>query len=186
MLTISSPSAIDPIIDKLVELSEDSHYNNFDLSAVIRFNITGYKEFALKQPKPYHLFVLLSANQGVCKICPSLERTLDRASLSYYGVGAHTDEKDPVFFGVIDAYTNSEIQRVHELKAVPLLVHFGPKSALTKKKRSGAVMIKSGLPSASLPCITIPWSMLENMPDIDMNCIHSAIIAQVIGHVLAL
>ncbi|EER18948.1 hypothetical protein Pmar_PMAR017544, partial [Perkinsus marinus ATCC 50983] len=92
-------------------------------SAVIRFNITGYKEFALKQPKPYHLFVLLSANQGV---------------------GAHTDEKDPVFFGVIDAYTNSEIQRVHELKAVPLLVHFGPKSALTKKKRSGAVMIKSG------------------------------------------
>ncbi|EER15782.1 hypothetical protein Pmar_PMAR009899 [Perkinsus marinus ATCC 50983] len=112
-LTISSPSAIDPIIDKLVELSEDSHYNNFDLSAVIRFNITGYKEFALKQPKPYHLFVLLSANQGV---------------------GAHTDEKDPVFFGVIDAYTNSEIQRVHELKAVPLLFGCVESIRLTEPK----------------------------------------------------
>ncbi|KAF4656224.1 tumor suppressor candidate 3 [Perkinsus olseni] len=137
-----------PKIDQLADLTEDSHYNNFDLSAVIRLNITGYKEYALKQPKPYHIFIMFTANSGVCKVCPHLERSFDRASLSYYAIGAHHTadvdvDDDPVFFGMIDAYSNTELQRLHELKAVPLLVHFSHKSQLTKKKKSGTLAIKA-------------------------------------------
>ncbi|KAF4744540.1 tumor suppressor candidate 3, partial [Perkinsus olseni] len=81
-----------------------------------------------------------------CKVCPHLERSFDRASLSYYAVGAHHTADgvdDPVFFGMIDAYSNTELQRLHELKAVPLLVHFSHKSQLTKKKKSGTLAIKA-------------------------------------------
>lgn len=79
-----------------------------------------------------YIFVLLNANQGVFKVCFGLGRPLHRASLFYYAVvvvvvvvtyegfcylqpqvGVLTDGNYPVFFGVIDACTNSEIPRLH-------------------------------------------------------------------------
>mmetsp|Transcript_8402 Transcript_8402/g.7014 ORF Transcript_8402/g.7014 Transcript_8402/m.7014 type:complete len:112 (-) Transcript_8402:15-350(-) len=53
----------------------------------------------------------------------------------------------PVFFGIIDAYTNSELQRVHELKSVPILAHLSQKAGQsTKKKKSGALALKDSFP----------------------------------------
>ncbi|EER12856.1 hypothetical protein Pmar_PMAR028728, partial [Perkinsus marinus ATCC 50983] len=99
-------------------------------SAAITLDVDDYKELIIKNPRPYHTFVLVSAPTAVCDVCGPIGVSFEKAAISHYMVD------DEVFFVKLDAYNHRGFQRIHGFRSVPHLIHLHEDSKLKHKKAS--------------------------------------------------
>jgi len=118
-------------------------------SRVIEFDAASYKEYAVKYPKPYQLFVLFTADHGLCRVCANYEQMFAKVA----------DSAPEVFFAKIDGSKNPRAMELHEMTTVPVIAHYTEDKSFLKKK--GALTIK---PQDSFPIMKMnpePQELLD-------------------------
>eukprot|EP00386_Alphamonas_edax_P012553 GDKI01039144.1.p1 GENE.GDKI01039144.1~~GDKI01039144.1.p1 ORF type:complete len:375 (+),score=103.97 GDKI01039144.1:1-1125(+) len=124
-------------LSQLVQLSAESKTN------VISLTLNDYRNYVLKNPRPYHMFLLFSGDGSFCADCPKIERAYEAVALSYRESGEFKPSggKMPVFFGHVDAVANTQIAMLHDIKTIPHLFNTEPKS-LKKAPNGPALLFK--------------------------------------------
>eukprot|EP01066_Platyproteum_vivax_P008928 Platyproteum_vivax@DN3873_c0_g1_i1.p1 len=117
--------------NKIAQLTEFAKTHPYNL---ISLNTANYRDFILKNPRNYHVFVLYTADKKYCADCPKVERRFGNAARSYF----HSQGPIPVFFALVDAYSERQIVEIHNMQSVPLMIHTAPKSL---KKAGGIIKI---------------------------------------------
>ena len=92
-------------------------------------DIGDYREFVLKSPKPYQVFVMFTSEPKFCRVCVAYERVFQHVALSYL-----KDGKEDVVFTLIELSKMQEALHLHGIKHMPLIVHVNHQTALIKKK----------------------------------------------------
>ena len=105
-------------------------------NGIIPFDDETYKEYALLYPKPYHLFVLYTAEAKYCKVCPAYEKIF-RVVVDAFPTGGDK----PVVFGILNASKHPKALELHGMKHVPAISTFDQERSFLKKK-NGALTIK--------------------------------------------
>ncbi|KAF4685464.1 tumor suppressor candidate 3 [Perkinsus olseni] len=119
----------------LQQLTKQAFEDTRGRSAIITLDTDDYKELIIDNPRPYHVFVLITAPQAVCDVCDPIGKSFSQAAISHY-MADDDDEEEPVFFVQLDAFNNRDFQTIHGFKSVPHLVHLHEGSKLKHRKSS--------------------------------------------------
>lgn len=111
---------------------------------IIEFEHDTYTEYAVLYPKPYHLFVLYTAEAKYCKVCPAYERIFRIVADAF-----PTGGDKPVVFGILNASKHPKSLELHGMKHVPAISTFDHDRSFLKKK-DGSLTIK---PKDTFPII---------------------------------
>ncbi|CEL97814.1 unnamed protein product [Vitrella brassicaformis CCMP3155] len=112
---------------------------------IVHLNNTGYKEFAIRAPRPYYLVILYTADPQYCEICGKMAPFYQQVALSYHLAGAHrhTDQHLPVLFATVEASRNDKVFQLHGLKTAPHVLVTDSRS-FKKAGKGGVVAFKKG------------------------------------------
>ncbi|KAF4731644.1 hypothetical protein FOZ63_000651, partial [Perkinsus olseni] len=68
----------------LQQLTKQAFEDTRGRSAIITLDTDEYKELVIDNPRPYHVFVLITAPQAVCDVCDPIGKSFSQAAIAHY------------------------------------------------------------------------------------------------------
>lgn len=98
--------------------------------SLISLSVSSLRPLIESTPRSYHLIVMFTADQNLCKPCASMRKQVQKLSEEYSTLPARRAAAKPVFFAeVMLSQNDQQFLSAYGVRHVPIFYHFAPGSS---------------------------------------------------------